>query len=179
MKKTASLFCLVVFAALLGGCHRGHDISVDGHSVTLHADDQPAATITSRGSFSVGSKLIDVTPDQRQLLIRYYNGVVAIHRGVQAVKDQGLAMAGEAVHTAGHSIGKAVGIASDSSAADKASAKAMQDKGQQMQQTAMQLCGKVDEVKRWQVSIAAQIAAFKPYAGLDPAPGVSCSDSSS
>lgn len=174
MKKTASLFCLVVIAVLLGGCHRGQDISVDGHSVTLHANDKPAATITSRGSFSVGSKLIDVTPDQRQLLIRYYNGVVAIHRGVQDVKDQGLAMAGAAVHTAGHSVAQAVGIASDSSVADKAHAEAMQDKGQKMQQAAMQLCGEVNEVKQWQASIAAQIAAFKPYAGLDPAPGVHC-----
>lgn len=175
MKKTASLFCLVVFAALLGGCHRGQDISIDGHSVTLHADNKPAATITSRGSFSVGSKLVDITPDQRQLLIRYYNGVGAIHRGVEAMKDQGIAMAGAAVHTAGHSVAQAVGIASDSSVADKANAKAMQSKGQQMQQAAMQLCGEVNEVRQWQASIAAQIAAFKPYAGLDPAPGVSCS----
>lgn len=174
MKKTASLFCLVVLAALLGGCHRGHDISFDGHSVTLHANSQPAATITSRGSFSVGSKLIDVTPDQRQLLIRYYNGVMDIHRGVESLKKAGFAMAGKSLDMAGESVKQAVGL-SDSSTADKAAAEAMQDKGRQMEQAAAQLCRTVGEVKQWQASIATQIAAFKPYAGLDAAPGVHCS----
>jgi hypothetical protein len=175
MKKIVRLISLVALTSLLAACHRGHDISVDGHSVTLHVDDQPAATITSRGSFSVGSKLIDVTPDQRQLLIRYYNGVVDIHRGVESLKKAGFAMAGKSLDMAGQSVKQAVGLASDSSTAGKAAAKAMQDKGQQMEQAAAQLCRTVGEVKQWQASIATQIAAFKPYAELDAAPGVHCS----
>ncbi len=174
MKKTALVFSIVACAALLAGCHHGRNVSFDGHSITLHVDGKPAATITSRGSFSVGPQLVDVSPEQRQLLIRYYHDVVAIHRGTEAVKKAGLAMAGKAVHAVGHSIGSAVGVASASSTTGHATAKAMQDEGQQMQQTAIRLCKKVKQVEQLQTTIAAQVGAFKPYAGIDPAPDVHC-----
>lgn len=174
MKKIARLIGLVALTSLLAACHRGHDISIDGHSITMHAADVPAATITSTGSLSVGPKLIDVSPDQRQMLMHFYNGVVSIEKGSEAMKQAGLDMAGNALHAAGHSIANAVGVASDSSAAGKATTQAIQAKGDVMEKKALQLCARVQQIKSLQASMATQIPAFKPYAGLDPAPGVSC-----
>lgn len=172
MKKTACLLALVAATALLTACHRGNDISFDGRSVTLHADNAPAATITSRGSFSVGPKLVEISPDQRQLLIRYYNGVVAIH---QDTGNVAMDIAGKAVEKAGHSIGDALDIASSSSTAGKAS----QGDEKQMQQSIAGFCARIEQVEQLQATLATRIDAFKPYAGIDPAPNVHCTGSSS
>lgn len=174
MKKIVRLIGLVALTSLLAACHRGHDISIDGHSITMHASDQPAATITSTGSLSVGPKLIDVSPDQRQMLMHFYSGVVSIQASSKAMKQAGVDMAGDALHVAGHSIASAVGVAADSSTADKATAQAIQTKGDAMEKKAHQLCIRVHQIKSLQTTMATQIPAFKPYAGLDPAPGASC-----
>ncbi len=77
--KMAQLLGAMALTTLLMSCHHRQDISFDGRSVTLHAAGEPAATITSRGSFSVGQTLVDVSPTQRHSLIRFYNDIAAIH----------------------------------------------------------------------------------------------------
>lgn len=171
--RLVALTALVALATLLAACgSHGQNISFDGHSVTLHTSGEPAATITSRGSLSVGSKAIDLTPVQRQLLLRYYNRVTAIHGEAEALKQAGIDLAGQAVHKAGHSIKQAVGLASSASTVDVDDLDAAGDK---IDQRAHALCSNVGKAKTLQATLSKTIKAFAPYADIDPAPEVMCS----
>jgi len=134
--KMAQLLGAMALTTLLMSCHQRQDISFDGRSVTLHAAGEPAATITSRGSFSVGSKLVDISPAQRHSLIRFYDDIVAIHEDTGGKPTDG-------------------------------------------KDGASQLCQEVEQVKQLQATLATNINAFTPYAGLDPAPGAHCDSASS
>ncbi len=172
--RLAGLAVAIALSLLLVACHGGQDVSIDGRSITLHASGAPTATITSQGSLSVGSKLVDTSPDERQLLVRYYDDVVAIHKGAENMEKAGVAIAGKALHLAGHSIGKSVGLASGSSAADQARAQAVENAGQEIGRKGKHLCDKVHQAETLQSTLARRIPAFQPYARLDPAPGVQC-----
>lgn len=174
MIKSARLIGLVLLTVALAACHRGQDISFDGHSVSLHAANQPTATITSRGSFSVGSKLIKITPTERQLFLRYYNQVTGIHQDTEAVKHAGMDIAGQGLHMAGQSIKQAVGLAEGSSTGEKAMGQAMHAKAQALTDAATQLCQEAKQAQALQATLADQIPAFEPYADINPAPGVDC-----
>ncbi|HET7267874.1 MAG TPA: hypothetical protein VFJ15_07170 [Oleiagrimonas sp.] len=175
MNKSLRLIALTVLVALattLAACGgQEQDIHFDGHSVTLHTSGEPAATITSRGSLSVGSEAVDVTPAQRQLLLRYYNRVTGIHDDAEALKQAGFDLAGKAVHKAGHSIKQAVGLASGASTVDTSDLDAAGDK---MQQRAHALCSEVRKAMTLQATLGKAIKAFAPYADIDPAPQVMC-----
>ncbi|HEX7339561.1 MAG TPA: hypothetical protein VF271_06455 [Rhodanobacteraceae bacterium] len=173
MIKTLRLTALVAITVLLAACSRGQDITFDGFSVSLHAAHAPTATITSRGGFSVGSKVIDTTPAQTQLLLRYYNRVTAIHADTEALKKAGLHMAGEGLKAAGQSIQQAIGVGHAGSTA-RATAQNMQSGGNQMQNRANKLCREVSEAQALQATLGTEVPAFKPYAGIDPAPDVHC-----
>jgi hypothetical protein len=173
--------CLIGLAALtlmLVACQRDGGIHIGGRSITLHAANRPAATVTARGSLSVGRTDIDVTMAERQMLIRYYHGVVAVHQQADAMQHAGVAMAGKALHVAGHSIERAVGADSASSTSETAG-HAMRATGKQIRQQAQALCHDAGQVKQLQATLAAQIDAFRPYADVNPAPGVHCRDSAS
>lgn len=167
MMKSVRLIGLIALTATLAACQRGQDISYDGHSVTLHSANAPAATITSRGSFSVGSKLIDISPAERQLFLRYYNRIAAIHDDTAGLTSQALHMAGKSVEQAFDSMG-------GSSSSAKPAGRAMQSKGQDMQKRAQQLCHDVARAKTLQATLDKEVSAFQPYADIDPAPKVHC-----
>ena len=171
--RLVALAALVSFATLLAACgNHEQDIHFDGHSVTLQVSGEPAATITSRGSLSVGSKAIELTPVQRQLLLRYYNRVTGIHDDAEALKQAGFDLAGKAVHKAEHSIKQAVGLASSASTTSTDDLDAAGDK---IDQRAHDLCGNVGKAKTLQATLGKTIEAFAPYADIDPAPEVVCS----
>lgn len=168
-----ALVLLVAMTAVLAACgSQEQDIHFDGHSVTVHESGEPAATITSRGSLSVGANAVDITPAQRQLLLRYYNQVTGIHDDAEALKQAGFDLAGKAMHKAGHSIKQAVGLASSASTVNTSDLDAAGDK---MEQRAHALCTEVSKAKSLQVTLGKSIKAFAPYADIDPAPQVMCS----
>jgi hypothetical protein len=176
--KSLRLIGLIALTTMMVGCQRDGGIHIGGQSITLHTAEHPAATITARGSLSVGRTDIDLTTAERQMLIRYYNGVVAVHQQTDAMQHQGVAMAGKALHMAGHSIERTVGVGSAGSTAES-SGHAMQATGKQIQQQAQALCREASQVRQLQATLAAQLDAFRPYADVNPAPGVYCRDSTS
>ncbi len=179
MKHALRIVGMVAAVAMLAACHRGQDITFDGHSISLHASGQPTATITSRGSFSVGSKLVDVTPAQRQLFLRYYNRATAIHADTQALKQAGVNLAGKTLKAAGESIKQAVAPATGGSTSPQAPGAVAQAAGDRITRRAHALCQEVQQAQALQALLSTQVPAFKPYADIETAPGVHCAGADS
>lgn len=174
MKKLQSILLAGSFA-LLCSCNPGTTVATAGGSVrakedrvTLRTEGQPNAYIDADGSFFIDGKPVEVTPEQRVLLLSYKHGFNAMTAAGIAVGKQGAAMAGKAVTAA---IKGAMG--GDSESIDKT----MEAEGELIRQEALKLCQRLVVIHGVQERLAADLPAFKPYATIDMADVEDCEGS--
>jgi major membrane immunogen (membrane-anchored lipoprotein) len=158
---------IVVLCGLVAACGNVSDwssttiangaITLRHEQVTLHTSGAPDAVISATGDFTVDGKAVAVTPDQRKQLQRYYQGALAVREHGIATGKAGVAVAGAAISGIADAI-----RSGDSDQIDKhVSAKA-----ELVEQKALRICLDLVEIKAAQNALAAQLPAFKPYAGL-------------
>ena len=132
-------------------------ITVKHDKVTLRVADAPNAIIDAEGTLQVGSKSVSTNPAQRELLKQYYLSAAAVREHGIATGKAGVAFAAESVKDA------------ISSALDGGAGKAREHaKGgsNPVVQAAMKICLDLANIRTVQDSLAAQLPAFKPYAGI-------------
>lgn len=180
---------LFALAAMLAGCGNDSDhtstnfiglgssslvnggITVHDNQVTLHARSAPNAVINAAGELSIDGKPVAINAAQRALLQDYHRNALAVREHGIATGKAGVAIAGQAISSV------AKGLASgDTDNIDKQ----IDAKSKNVEQEARKICTDLAGVKVAQDSLATQLPAFKPYAGIVDASSVSdCSDHSS
>ena len=147
---------LVMCGALITGCDMDADTTMEngaivlkGKHVVLSPDQQHEASIDASGNLTIDDKTVSVTPAQQALLMAYYMNVVDVHNtGINMAKAGGK-MAIQA-------------IAHASSGNDDKT----KDATEQLVDLSMTICKDTAGIKTVQDQLAAQLPAFKPYAGI-------------
>lgn len=139
-----------------GSLINGH-IGLNDGNATLHVAGSPDAGISATGDFSIDARPITVDASQRALLQTYYHNVISIRdHGIETGKE-GAATAGVALKSV------ASGLASGNTGQIDKQVNAQADK---VKQAAMKICQDLADMQATQGALAAQLPAFKPYAGL-------------
>jgi hypothetical protein len=132
-------------------------ITLLNKEVTLHVQSTPDAVINAAGDLSIDQHPATVSAAQRALLQDYYRNVLAVNEHGIATGKAGAAIAGQAIKSV------VKGIASgDTDSIDKD----IDAKSQKVTQEALKICQDLANIKTAQDSLAVQLAAFKPYAGI-------------
>ncbi len=169
----ARLAGLLLMTTLLAACGDGHSnisiissgnsslvnggINLRDDKVTLHTHGAPDAVIDSAGNFSIEQKSLAINPAQRALLQDYHRNTVAVRQHGIATGKAGVAIAGQAVKSV------VKGLASgDTDSIDRD----VNAKAAKVEQEAMKICDDLANIKTAQDSLATQLPAFKPYAGI-------------
>lgn len=170
--------CPLLAVALLAGCS-DHDsgfnfistgntsidngaITVRGDSVRLHPDTGSTATIDSSGNFAVDDKPVQVTPADRNLLQQYYAAATAVREHGITTGKAGAGIAGAAIK----------GAVSSMAGGDDHAENQVQAQADKVERAAMKICDDLAHIRGAQNQLAAQMPAFKPYAGLITADSV-------
>jgi hypothetical protein len=163
MNKIPTVAGAVLIAAMLAACSPGintfgNSITFDSNGIVVHAAGHPSAHVDRNGVLSIDGKVIAVTPEQRQLLQRYY-------QQAHATMESGKAMGKQGVQVATHSIGAAIRsiFQGNSSSLDER----MDAQSQHIEAAATKLCADVKALRTTQNAIAAELPAFAPYASGD------------
>ncbi|MEO7051853.1 MAG: hypothetical protein ABI128_09320 [Rhodanobacter sp.] len=164
-----SLPGLLLIAGLLAGCGNASvsefgssviangAITVKHDKVTLRVADAPTAIILADGTLRVDSKTVSTDAAQRELLKQYYVSAAAVREhGIETGKA-GVALAGESVKSA-----LASALGSDEDKSNERSATGPN----KVVQAAMKICLDLANIRTAQDGLAAQLPAFKPYAGI-------------
>lgn len=132
-------------------------ITLRNDEVTLHVQSTPDAVINAAGDLSIDQRSATVSAAQRALLQGYYRNVLAVNEHGIATGKAGAAIAGQAIKSV------VKGIASGhTDSIDKD----IDAKSQTVTQEALKICQDLANIKTAQDSLAVQLAAFKPYAGI-------------
>jgi len=160
MKATLTLACVILIGAALAACSPGintlgNSITFDSNGIVVHALGHPSAHVGRDGVLEIDGQTIAVTPEQRQLLQRYY-------REAQDTMSSGAAVGKQGVQIATHSIGAAIRsvFQADSSSLDER----MDAQSDRIEAAADKLCADVKALGATQSAIATAIPAFAPYA---------------
>ena len=132
-------------------------ITLRNDEVTLHAPSAPVALINAAGDLSIDRRPTAVNAAQRALLQDYYRNVLAVNEHGIAAGMAGAAVAGQAIQGVLQGV-----VGGNTDHIDKE----IHAKSQKVAQSALQTCQDLASIKAAQDSLAAQLAAFKPYAGI-------------
>ena len=154
----------LALACALAGCGRtGNDIAfqhirvLDAGHIAVHAHDGPDAIVAADGGLSIAGQPVPTTPAQRILLKQYFSAAVAL-------RDDALATGLAGAATAGQAIGSVVaGLASGDTAKIGPEIEA---RAARVEAKAAKICSDLAEIRVRQDAIAAELAAFRPYALL-------------
>ena len=171
---------LLVMTALIAGCGKesgdtnvisfrssslvNGGITLRNDEVTLHVESAPNAVINAAGDLSVDQHPATVNAAQRALLQDYYRNVLAVNEHGIATGKAGAAIAGQAIK----SVVKGI-TSGDTDSIDKD----INAKSERVTQEALKICQDIAGIKTAQDSLAGQLAAFKPYAGIIKADNIS------
>lgn len=133
------------------------DISLRKDGVALHAPGAPLALISAAGDLSIDRQPETVDAAQRALLQDYYRNVVAINGHDLATDVADAAATGHAIKSVARDI-----AGGNTGNIDKN----MQAKSPQVAEAILKTCHDLAGIKAAQDSLAGQLAAFKPYAGI-------------
>ena len=164
-----SLIGLLLMTGLVAGCGNSATsdfgssviangaISVKHDKVTLRVAGAPTAIIDADGTLQVDSKVVSTNQAEHEMLKQYYLAATAVREHGIATGKAGVAMAGETAKGAISSIfsGDEGKVHED---AKTGSLKVVQE--------AMKICQDLVNIRTAQDSLAAQLPAFKPYAGI-------------
>jgi len=160
MKTPLTLAGITLISAALAACSPGintlgNSISFDSNGIVVHALGHPSAHIGRDGALEIDGKAIAVTPEQRQLLQRYY-------RQARDTMSSGAAVGKQGVQIATHSIGAAISsIFHDGASPAEEKLDAQSD---QIEAAADKLCANLKALGATQNAIATAVPAFAPYA---------------
>jgi hypothetical protein len=159
MKATIRPLLAAALACTLAACHipdttmENGAIKLYGDVVTLHVDGAPEADIASDGSLTIDGKNVATTPAERGLLAQY-------SRSVHAVHETGLAMGKASIETAAKALAaKASSTPGNADTVAEAGAS-------RLKEITLGICRATAAIKLAQDQLAAQLAAFKPYASI-------------
>jgi hypothetical protein len=163
------IFALLA-TTLLAGCGNSSDLTDFGsttiahgaitvrHGETrLHVSDAPDAVIGADGGLHINGQTVPTSQPQRDLLKRYSAAATAVREHGIATGKAGAAVAGAALK------GVAASITSGDS---KQIEKHVDAKAKLVEQEATKICLDIADIKAAQDALAAQLPAFKPYAGI-------------
>lgn len=165
--KLRPLTCTTLLCLLLAACGRDSGTTIAGDNGSIRLRDgvaviqvagQPDASVTGDGTLSIAGKPVTLTADQRDLLKQYYVGVYKIRSEGIATGKAGAALAGQAVGSvmSGLAHGDTDQIGKD-----------IQAQAGKVTAQAAAICAGLEQLRGAQDAVAAQIAAFRPYATLD------------
>lgn len=158
--------CTVLSISLLAGCDRDggpahasfqHFEINNADLVTVHARGKPDATVNAAGDLRIEGKAVATTPAQRRLLARYFTEVQGIRGDAIATGQEGVALAGKAISEV---IG-GLAAGDPDRIGDRVEAQAGKVEAQ-----ASQICVRLGQIRSVQELLAADLAAFKPYATI-------------
>ncbi|HEY0310476.1 MAG TPA: DUF2884 family protein [Luteimonas sp.] len=144
---------------VISGDHRV-DVSVGGwkfKSDNAADGTRPRAEITPQGDLLVEGKAVDVTPDQRRLLLAYRTEVLK-------VADTGLAIGSKGADLAGKAVGEAIGAIFGGDT--KAMEQRVEAEADKLKQEAKVICTQLPALLAAQDALAASLPAFQPYATM-------------
>lgn len=165
---------LIVAAGLLAGCGDASDhgggviynadtgiagghVSIGNGDIILRTDTAPKATITAAGNFSIEGQPVAVNADERAQLQRYYRGVMSVREHGIVTGKLGAALAGQAISSVVRNLAQGNPDNID---------KEVNPQADKVEQSAMLICDDLTDIKAAQDALAAQLPAFKPYAGI-------------
>ena len=136
------------------------NVSVGGWKISSDGDaggDRPRAEITPAGDLLVDGKAVEVTPEQRKLLLQYREEVLG-------VAEAGLEIGSKGADIAGEAIGQAIG-AIFSGNTDEIE-KRVEARAEELKQEAKVICTRLPAMLEVQQRLAASLPEFKPYANM-------------
>lgn len=159
MKTTIHLLLAATMAASLTACHAPQTaiatgngaILLYGDTITLRVIDTPKATISADGAFAIDGKTVTVTPAERSLLVNYNRNVRNVHEAGLAMGKTGFKMTTKAIENK---------LSATPDLADKAA------EASNLKTLSLGICKAEVAIKVAQDQLAAQMAAFKPYAAI-------------
>lgn len=140
------------------------DITLRKDDVALHVPGAPEALIDAAGELSIDRQPTTVNAVQRALLQDYYRNVLAINEHDLATDVADAAATGHAIKSVVRDI--ASGNAGNID-------KKIQARSPQVAEAILKTCHDLAGIKAAQDSLAGQLAAFKPYAGIIEASAIS------
>lgn len=140
------------------------DITLRKDDVALHVPGAPEALISAAGDLRIDRQPATVNAVQRALLQDYYRNVLAIN-------EHDLATDMTDAAATGHAIKSAVQDLADGNTSNID--KKIQAKSPQVAGAILKTCHDLAGIKAAQDSLAGQLAAFKPYAGIIGASAIS------
>lgn len=149
----AALACALATCRIPDTTMEGGAIKLYGDMVTLHVNGAPEAEIASNGDLAIDGKAVASTPAERGLLAQYNHSVRSVHETCLAMGKAGIETAAEAI------------AAKDSSTPEKAD-DAANVGASKLQDLNRDICKATAAIKIAQDQLAAQLAAFKPYASI-------------
>lgn len=140
---------------------RDVNVSVGGWKISSDkasgGDDRPRAEITPAGDLLIAGKAVDVTPDQRRMLLQYREEVLGVAEAGLEIGSKGADLAGEA-------IGQAIG-AIFSGNSDEIEQR-VEARAQELKEEAKVICTRLPAMLEVQQKLAASLPEFKPYATM-------------
>jgi hypothetical protein len=125
-----------------------------------HATDGSNAQITPKGDLLIDGKAVPVTPAQRELVLEYRRGILAIAEAGMNIGVKGADLAGKAV------LETFSGLMHGN--ADEAG-KRIEAEGKRLEADAKQICERLPALLDSQQRLATSLPAFKPYATMTQA----------
>ena len=164
------LIFMLSLAGLIAGC--GNDsgmndfsgtsiangaIKVRHSEVALHVSGTPDAVIAANGDLKIDSQMVAINQSEREALQHYYLAASAVREHGIATGKAGVALASESIKGA---------VASIASGGEGNAEQQVEAGSQKVTQAAMKICQDLVDIKTAQDALAAQLPAFKPYAGI-------------
>ena len=145
---------------VINGDHDTH-FRVGQREIGVHGksdDALPRAEITPQGDLLVAGKAVDVTPEQRKLLLDYREQVIGIAETGMAIGSKGADLAGTAIKDA-------IGSIFDGDTEEME--KRVEAQAEQLKQEARVICTRLPAMLAAEQQLAASLPAFAPYADMD------------
>ncbi|OOG56664.1 hypothetical protein B0E48_11180 [Rhodanobacter sp. C03] len=132
-------------------------IKVRNSEIILHVSGTPDAVIAANGDLKINGQIVPISQPEREALQHYYLAANAVREHGIATGKAGVALAGESIKGA---------VASIASGGEGNADQQVEAGSQKVTQAAMKICQDLADIKTAQDTLAAQLPAFKPYAGI-------------
>ena len=164
MKRTALALSVGVAVALVGCGDHARSVSIAhgaltlyDHEVRIQHSGAPDARITAGGVLRIGSDEVALTGEQKATASAYYDAAMALPGLGLDTGKAGVAVGAAAIKEVASGLAKG-----DTSQIDKN----IEAKADAVKQSALKICADLVTIRAAQDSLAASLAAFRPYAVL-------------
>jgi hypothetical protein len=127
-------------------------------TISEHEKNLPKAEITPKGDLLIAGKAVEITPDQRALLLEYREHIAGVAESGMKIGVQGADLATKAMGEAFK------GIFSGKS--EKEIEQSVEAEAAKIKMAAAELCGRLPAMMASQQKVAVAVPEFKPYATM-------------